>query len=185
MPEVKELILGGARSGKSAYAERCAQTSGFPVTCIVTATAGDAEMAERIDQHRRRRSPGWTVVEEPVALATALTRHAAPRACIIVDCLTLWLSNVLFPQAVPGRVPAGAGAFERERDALLECLPRLPGQVILVANEIGLGVVPLGAETRRFCDEAGRLNQELARLCGRVTFMAAGLPLELKRPGLA
>lgn len=182
---MRELILGGARSGKSAYAEGRAQASGCPVTCIVTATAGDAEMERRIDEHRRRRSPAWTVTEEPVGLAAALARHATPDGCVLVDCLTLWLSNVLFPHAVPGGVLADADVFKRERAALLGCLPRLPGRVILVANEVGLGIVPLGADVRRFCDEAGRLNQELARLCTRVTFMAAGLPLELKRPGSA
>ena len=179
---MKELVLGGARSGKSAYAERCAHADGQAVICLVTAAAGDAEMAQRIAAHRARRPAHWNVVEEPVALAAALERVAGPQTCVVVDCLTLWLSNVLFPEAQPAR-HAVAADFERERAALLEVLPRLPGRLILVANEVGLGIVPLGADTRRFCDEAGRLNQELARRCDRVTFLAAGLPLVLKSPG--
>lgn len=182
----KELILGGARSGKSDYAERCARESGGAVTYIATATAGDAEMARRIAEHRARRPAGWATVEEPFALAAALMRHAAPEGCVVVDCLTLWLSNVLFPEAVAGGPAAGdPGMFERERAALLECVPRLPGQVIFVANEVGMGIVPLGAGVRRYGDEAGRLNRDLARLCDRVTFMVAGLPWALKTPGLA
>ena len=183
---MKELILGGPRTVKSSYAERCARESGWRVTYIATATAGDAEMQQRIAEHRQRRPGEWLVVEEAVALAEALTRHAAPGHCIIVDCLTLWLSNILFPQAVPDAcVPPDAGLFERERVALLNLVPRLPGHVIFVSNEVGLGVVPLGAGTRRYGDEAGRLNQDLAQLCERVTFMVAGLPWTLKGPGVA
>lgn len=183
---MKELILGGARSGKSAYAERCARDSGRRVTYIATATAGDAEMAQRIAAHRQQRPGEWRVVEEATGLANALAQHARADHCIIVDCLTLWLSNVLFPQAVPeARTSPDAQLFERERAALLDLVPRLPGRVLFVANEVGLGVVPLGAETRRYSDEAGRLNQDLARLCDRVTFMVAGLPWTLKEPGIA
>jgi adenosylcobinamide kinase/adenosylcobinamide-phosphate guanylyltransferase len=169
-----ELILGGARSGKSTLAERLAQQAGVPVTYIATATADDAEMAARIQRHRSRRPSAWVTVEEPVRLAQTLQRYAAPRRCLIVDCLTLWLSNLL---------GAGADAQERfrtERAALLHALPSLDGRVILVSNEVGMGVVPLGELNRRYVDEAGRLHQDLAALCGRVTWVVAGLSLVLK-----
>jgi adenosylcobinamide kinase/adenosylcobinamide-phosphate guanylyltransferase len=155
------------------------------VTCLVTAAAGDEEMAQRIAMHRACRPAAWAVVEEPLALAAALVRYTRPDHCVIVDCLTLWLSNTLFPATMPEPSNVDHDIFERERDALLTCVPTLPGRVIFVANEVGLGIVPLGAGTRRFCDEAGRLNQQLAALCERVTFMAAGLPLTLKPSGLA
>lgn len=167
---MKELILGGARSGKSAHAQRRAAESGLPVTVIVTGRAGDAEMAARIAHHRASRPAGWRVVEAPRQLAAALRAEAAPGRCLIVDCLTLWLMNVIDAD------------FAAERQALLEVLPDLPGEVLFVANEIGLGIVPLGGETRRFRDEAGRLNQDLAAACERATFVAAGLPLALKAP---
>ena len=143
---MKELVLGGARSGKSAYAQRRAAASGLPVTVIVTGSAGDDEMVERIAHHRAARPAEWRVVEAQRALAATLREAAAPGCCLIVDCLTLWLMNVI------------DGDFAAEREALLDLLPRLPGEVLFVANEIGLGIVPLGAETRRFRDEAGRLN---------------------------
>ena len=167
---MKELILGGARSGKSAHAQRRAAESGLPVTVIVTGRAGDAEMAARIAHHRASRPADWRVVEAPRQLAAALRAEAAPGRCLIVDCLTLWLMNVIDAD------------FAAERQALLEVLPDLPGEVLFVANEIGLGIVPLGGETRRFRDEAGRLNQDLAAACERATFVAAGLPLALKAP---
>lgn len=165
---MKELILGGARSGKSAYAQRRAMQTGLPVTVIATATAEDAEMAARIAHHQATRPAGWRVIETPRALAATLRMQAAPGRCLIVDCLTLWLMNVI------------DGDFEAERRALIEALSCLPGEVLFVANEIGLGIVPLGEETRRFRDEAGRLNQDLAAACERVTFVVAGLPLPLK-----
>lgn len=173
---MKELILGGARSGKSALAATRARESGKPVTYIATATPGDAEMLARIATHRAQRPSHWTLVEEPIALAATLRRHAAAQRCVLVDCLTLWLTNLL-PE---GGAVGPRSLFERERDALLETLPELPGHVILVSNEVGWGVVPLGALTRRFVDEAGFLHQSLAGLCDRVTLVAAGLPLTLK-----
>jgi len=173
---VKELILGGARSGKSALAAERAQAGGKPVTYVATATPGDAEMAARIATHRAQRPPHWALVEEPIALADTLRRHAAPGRCVLVDCLTLWLTNLL----PDDDVVEPRSLFERERDALLETLPELPGHIILVSNEVGCGVVPLGALTRRFVDEAGFMHQSLAKLCDRVTLVAAGLPLTLK-----
>lgn len=165
------LILGGARSGKSRHAQALAESSGMAVTMIATARAGDAEMAARIARHRADRPPHWRTVEEPRNLASALTAAANTGHCVVVDCLTLWLLNLL---------EAGEPAFSRERAALFECLPTLPGDIVLVANEVGLGVIPLGELTRRFVDEAGRLNQDLARLADTVVFVAAGLPLNLK-----
>jgi len=166
------LILGGARSGKSALAERLAMESGLAVSYIATAEALDDEMAARIARHRADRPQGWRTVEAPRALAFALAYEAAPERCLIIDCLTLWLTNLMLAE--------DAALLERERAALLEALPRLPGQILLVANEVGLGIVPDNALARRFRDEAGRLNQAIAALCDHVIFVAAGLPLTLK-----
>lgn len=166
------LILGGARSGKSALAERLAAASGRTVVYIATAQAGDAEMAARIAHHRARRPPHWTCIEEPLALARTLHEQARPQRCLLVDCLSLWLSNAL--------LAADDACWSRERDALVALLPDLPGELILVSNEVGLGVVPMGELSRRFVDEAGRLHQALAAHCQRVVFTAAGLPLVLK-----
>lgn len=179
-----ELILGGARSGKSALAERRAAESGLAVRYIATAQAGDAEMSRRIAHHRARRPPHWALVEEPLHLAAALAAHAAADRCLLVDCLTLWLANLMFAGGAAGQAEAGGAVdcpvLAGEISALLECLPQLAGRVILVSNEVGLGVVPLGAGTRFYVDEAGRLNQAIARIADRVSFVAAGLPLELK-----
>ena len=181
-----ELILGGARSGKSALAEQRAAESGLAVTYIATAQAGDEEMARRIAHHRSRRAGHWALVEEPLHLAAALVNHAAADRCLLVDCLTLWLSNLLFAGRAAQQAEAGEAvncpllAFETA--ALLDCLPQLPGRVILVSNEVGLGIVPLGAATRLYVDDAGRLNQSIAGIAQRVSFVAAGLPLELKSP---
>jgi len=171
---MRELILGGVRSGKSALAVRLARSSSLAVTVVATATAGDAEMAERIARHRAARPPAWRVVEEPVALAAALRAECAVDRLVIVDCLTLWLSNLLLAE----------GPLESERAGLLDALPALPGRVLLVANEVGLGIVPENALARRFRDEQGALNQAVAALCDRVTLVAAGLPIVLKGPPL-
>lgn len=178
---VHELILGGARSGKSAYAEAQAAESGLAVTMVVTAQAGDGEMAARIERHRANRPAHWPVVEAPLHLAAALREAAAADRFIVVDCLTLWLSNLLMDMDdAPGA--ALPGLFVRERAALIDALPTLPGRIALVSNEVGSGVVPIGRLSRVFVDEAGRLHQALARLCPRVTLVTAGLPLALKRP---
>lgn len=170
---MRHLILGGARSGKSRYALTRAAAGGRDVVFIATATAGDAEMAARIEHHRAERPAAWRTVEEPLALAAALTRAAAPDRCLVVDCLTLWLANLM----------ADAARLDPELEALLACLPGLPGELLLVSNEVGLGLVPTTALGRRFRDEQGRLNQALAAVCERVTFVAAGLPLVLKGRG--
>lgn len=168
-----ELVIGGARSGKSAYAEGQALEShagGRAVTYLATGEARDAEMDERIAHHRARRPAGWRTVEEPLLLAAALRRAAAPDTCLLVDCLTLWLANVLFAER------------DGEVAKLLETLPELPGRIILVSNEVGWGIVPENALARRFRDEQGRLNQRVAALADRVTLVAAGLALPLKQP---
>ena len=178
-----ELILGGARSGKSRLAEQRAQAHGGPVTVVATAEAGDAEMAARIARHRADRPRHWRTIEAPTALAATLADTCRADACVIVDCLTLWLSNLLTADAGALCSPHDATALTRwqaEREALLSALPTLPGAVILVANEVGLGLVPESALGRLFRDEAGRLNQAIAARADRVTLVAAGLPLTLK-----
>ena len=168
---MKELILGGARSGKSALAQQRAEESGLEVVYIATAQVLDQEMAERIGRHRQARPAGWRLVEEPLALAQALQAHAAADRCLLVDCLTLWLNNLL------------AQSEDRlllEKQALLETLPTLPGTIILVSNEVGQGIVPVNPLARRFRDEAGWLHQALAQCCDRVTLTVAGLSLTLK-----
>lgn len=167
-----ELILGGARSGKSRFAERLAADSGLAVTYIATSQPLDGEMTERIAHHRERRPAHWTLVEEPLQLARVLREQAAANRCLLVDCLTLWLTNLLMLD--------DAARLAEERDALLECLGGLPGRILLVSNETGLGVVPLGDLTRRYVDEAGWLHQAVAERAQRVTFMVAGLPMTLK-----
>jgi adenosylcobinamide kinase/adenosylcobinamide-phosphate guanylyltransferase len=169
---MRTLILGGARSGKSALAERLAGDSGREVVYVATAQAHDDEMHDRIAHHRARRPAHWRSVEEPLALAEVLRLHAREDRCVLVDCLTLWLSNLLIDPE-PAR-------FDRERDTVLELLPDLPGDVLLVSNEVGLGIVPMGALSRRFVDEAGRLHQAIATQCERVLFVTAGLPIALK-----
>jgi adenosylcobinamide kinase/adenosylcobinamide-phosphate guanylyltransferase len=164
-----ELILGGARSGKSRLAEQRAGAGGREPVYIATGSAGDAEMAARIHHHQARRGPQWRLRETPLQLADCLLAEQRPDRCLLVDCLTLWLSNCLQQQCWP-----------RQRDALLQILPRLRGKVIFVSNEVGSGIVPLGQLSREFVDASGALHQQLARYCQRVTLVVAGLPLELK-----
>ena len=168
------LVLGGARSGKSRQAEFLAAGSGKPVTCVATATAGDDEMRQRIERHRASRPAHWTTVEEPIELASVLRANDSPNRCHLVDCLTLWLTNLLLADD-----PA---VFTREREALLLVLSQLQGDVILVSNEVGQGIVAADPLSRRFVDEAGFLHQAIAAISDRVLFTIAGLPLELKKP---
>jgi adenosylcobinamide kinase/adenosylcobinamide-phosphate guanylyltransferase len=177
------LVLGGARSGKSAYAEKLAAQSGRTVVYIATARSGDGEMAARIAQHRSDRPQHWCTVEEPLLLADAIRRHGADDTLILVDCLTLWLSNLMFsdggdyPDVGTIKLPP---LFGEQRAALLDALRNARGDVVLVSNEVGMGIVPMGAVSRCFLDEAGRLNQAVAAVCDRAVFVAAGLPLALK-----
>lgn len=179
-----EFILGGQRSGKSRRAETLARQwldadATHRAVMIATAQAWDAEMRDRIARHQRDRAervPGMATVEAPRALAEALSAHAAPHTLVVVDCLTLWLTNLLMPATGEATDPAAP------QHALVRAIAAAPGPVVLVGNEIGLGVIPLGRETRAFVDALGHLNQAVAQACERVTFMAAGLPLTLKTP---
>jgi len=171
-----QLILGGARSGKSRLAEKLAAGTGLEVTYIATSQPLDGEMNQRVAQHRARRPAEWALVEEPLALAQVLRDTAASERCLLVDCLTLWLTNLLMLD--------DADRLAAEREALLDCIGALPGELILVSNETGLGVVPLGELTRRYVDEAGWLHQALAERCQRVVLTVAGLPLTLKGTAL-
>lgn len=177
------LILGGARSGKSAYAEKLAIATGRAVVYIATARASDGEMGERIAHHRTSRPAHWLTVEEPLLLGDAILRHAGPGSVVLVDCLTLWLTNLIFSD---GRLFPEVGLvelpdmFRDQRKRLLAALQQAGGDVLLVSNEVGMGIVPMGAVTRCFADEAGRLNQAVAALAERAVFIAAGLPLVLK-----
>ncbi len=164
------LTLGGARSGKSAFARRCAENSGLEPVFIATAAAGDDEMAARIARHRLERGSRWRTVEEQRDLCGALAANADEERIMLVDCLTLWLSNLAF---------AGAD-LDVETRRLAAAVGGLKGPAIFVSNEIGLGLVPETALGRAFRDAQGRLNQAMARACDRVVFIAAGLPLTLK-----
>ena len=180
----RALVLGGARSGKSALAERLARASGKDVVYLATSHAGDAEMAARIAHHRARRPAGWQTVEEATALADTLRALCTPERIVLVDCLTLWLTNLMFatrqdfPEVGPIDLPP---LFVEERAAFLDWLDEpSAGDIVFVSNEVGMGIVPYGAVSRAFVDEAGRLNQDVAARCERVLFVAAGLPLALK-----
>ncbi len=199
MPVRSELILGGQRSGKSRRAECLARdwlaiSPSHQAVMIATAQAWDPEMVERISRHqqdRAERVPGMTTVEEPTALGEAIQTHSAPLTLVVVDCLTLWLTNLLMPHQDAKTTENGQNNLSKEAAdqklkgqtaTLLIAIKNSAGPVILVGNEIGLGVIPMGRETRAFVDALGRLNQDVAAACDRVTFMAAGLPLTLKSP---
>ncbi|WP_345813181.1 bifunctional adenosylcobinamide kinase/adenosylcobinamide-phosphate guanylyltransferase [Paraburkholderia sp. PREW-6R] len=173
------FVLGGARSGKSLHAEQLATDSALPVTYIATARASDdAEFSARIAHHRERRPAQWGLHEAGVNLAEAVARLDKPGHCLLIDCLTLWLANLLCP---PDTVEAPQAGHHHAQFAALEtALTHAQGKIIVVSNEIGLGVVPLGAATRLYVDELGRLNQRVAALSTQVTMMVAGLPLALK-----
>ena len=196
-----EFILGGQRSGKSRRAELLArdwlaQSPARKAVMIATATAWDDEMRERIARHqhdRAERVPGMITVEEPVNLGEAIQTHSKPQTIVVVDCLTLWLTNLLMPHEHAENSSKSAENGQKnisnkppdqqlrvQKATLLIAIKNVPAPVILVGNEIGLGVIPMGRETRAFVDALGRLNQEVAAVCERVTFMAAGLPLTLK-----
>ena len=164
------LVLGGARSGKSAYAQRLAEAHGPERLYLATAARGDEEMAARIARHQADRGQGWTTLEEPIEISAALLTHARPSRVVVVDCLTLWLSNLM----LAGRDPGPA------LTALADAMGRLTGPAILVSNEVGMGIVPDHKLGREFRDWQGRANREIGAACDGVIFIAAGLPLQLK-----
>ena len=184
-----ELIVGGQKSGKSRRAQDLSEAwlaagAGHRSLLIATAVASDDEMQARIARHqadRARQLPQMLTVEEPLAVPGCILQHSRPDTLVVVDCLTLWLTNLCWPGQRAG-LPAvqhptdAAGAT----DTLLDAVRRAPGPVVLVSNEIGLGVIPMGRDVRQFVDALGMLNQRVGALCARVTLMAAGLPLHLK-----
>ena len=174
---MQHLILGGARSGKSQYAEYCAEATGKSVIYIATGSAGDEEMHARISKHQADRPQHWQTVEEPVLLADVLTQYTNTQHCLLVDCLTLWLSNTLFN----AHGEYQENIFLQQKQALMELLPQLTTDIIFVSNEVGAGVIPMDSMSRLFVDEAGRLHQQLAKLCSHVTLVTAGLPQALKQ----
>ncbi len=181
-----ELILGGVRSGKSAAALARAQgwlaVAGREATFIATATAGDASMRQRIEAHAReraRRLPALATVEAPLELPETIARNSAPQRLLLVDCLTLWIANLRAPLA---GAPLDDAAFEARVQALLDALAAASGPLVLVSNEIGLGVLPADALSRRYVDDLGRLHQRVAAQCARVTLMVAGIEVPVKVP---
>jgi adenosylcobinamide kinase / adenosylcobinamide-phosphate guanylyltransferase len=186
-PAHSELILGGQRSGKSRRAEALAvawlgQSEAHSAVFVVTAHAGDSEMRKRIARHqadRAQRLPGVMTVEEPLALADAIRQHSAPGTLLVVDCLTLWLTNLRMPLDSESNT-ALAPVDTAQAAMLLGAIENTSGPMILVSNEIGLGVIPMGPPVRAFVDALGRLNQQVAQRCHRVTLMVAGLPLMIK-----
>lgn len=193
-PITTELILGGQKSGKSRRAELLArdwlaQAGDHRALLIATGEAWDDEMRERIARHQRDRAqrvPGLRTIEEPRDLAAAIARHSAAHTLVVVDCLTLWLTHWTMPVGAEGmnfeQKQALALNWQAQAAMFLEAVRKSPGPVVLVGNEIGLGVIPMGREVRAFVDALGTLNQQVAQLCPRVTLMAAGLPLALKQP---
>ncbi len=182
---MKSFFLGGARSGKSTLAARQAAQCSSDVCCIVTATVADPEMAARVEAHQRERPGHWRVREAPIELAAALREESGAAGVLLIDCLTLWLTNCLWPP------PEGSGApvkemavdlagWRRERDAFIEALSSVQCPVVLVSNEVGGGIVPASPVARLFRDEQGWLNQAVAGVCDEVYFVAAGLPLRLR-----
>ena len=165
------LVLGGARSGKSRLAEKMVLGSGRQAVYLATGRAFDGEMETRIAEHQERRGPEWRSIDVPLELAPALLAHCADNTAVLVDCLTLWVTNLM----LEGR------NVSRESQDLTEVLAGgLDGPVVFVSNEVGLGIVPDNAMAREFRDHAGRLHQSIAEIAGRVLFVAAGLPLTLK-----
>lgn len=165
------LVFGAARSGKSRFAERLALATGLSPIYIATAEARDGEMAARVAAHRAARAGrGWTTIEEPLDLVALLAAHAAPHAVMLVDCLTLWLSNLMEHMRDP----------EAEGDALAAFVAAAPGPIVLVSNEVGAGIVPMNALARRFQDAQGQLNQKIAAAAASVFLVSAGQPLRLK-----
>jgi adenosylcobinamide kinase/adenosylcobinamide-phosphate guanylyltransferase len=172
---MRELILGGVRSGKSRMAEQHAIDSGLTVVYVATAQVLDEEMRQRVAHHQAGRPANWRLVEAGGDLAAVLQREASAGRCVLVDCLTLWLTGLL--------CESDDVCLRREVSELLRVLPELPGKIILVSNETNMGITPMGELSRRYCDEMGRLHQQLGKICEQVTLTVAGLPLVIKRVG--
>ncbi len=169
---MKTLILGGARSGKSNYAQQLAEQTGLQVIYIATATPGDEEMRLRIERHQQDRPASWQLVEEPIDLVSALESYHHDKVCVLVDCLTLWLSN---------QIMNDDSKVAMAIDELVEMISQLELTLIMVSNEVGMGVVPMGEISRQFVDESGRMHQNLAQICDQVVMVIAGLPQILKK----
>lgn len=176
---MKQFIFGGARSGKSRLAEQLSAQQGEHIVYIATADRrfNDAEMDQRIVHHQQQRPSHWLTVETPLNLAASIAQHA-DSDCIMIDCLTLWLSNCLHQESLQ------AGFWAEQRQALLDSLEHYNGHIVIVSNEVGMGIVPMGELSRRYVDESGFLHQAVAKHCDRVVFTAAGLPLVMKGPAL-
>lgn len=179
----RRLILGGARSGKTAHAISLAKSLStqkkIGVTYVATAQPLDDEMRHRISLHRAERPPTWHTLEAPAGLAQAVAALPADRV-VVIDCMTLWLSNALLQDFREDAPTAGLPTWERERADFLQWLNATHNQVLLISNEVGGGIVPLSPLSRRFQDEQGRLNQSLAAICDRVTLVVAGIPVPIK-----
>jgi len=171
---MKELILGGARSGKSHHAEMCAKKSELDVLYVATAQALDQEMQQRIQHHQQQRPDHWRLIEEPLNLAAVLKENDNTSTCILVDCLTLWVSNLICSDAHKNNI-------EKSSKELVALLPTLKSHIIFVSNEVSMGIIPLGEVNRQFVDETGRLHQGLAAACDKVTLMVAGIPSIIKK----
>ncbi|MFK7856683.1 MAG: bifunctional adenosylcobinamide kinase/adenosylcobinamide-phosphate guanylyltransferase [Granulosicoccus sp.] len=176
---MKSLILGGVKSGKSLFAETCASDSGKPVVLIATASALDSEMAARIQSHKKRRPVHWQTIEEPISLGATLCSLEGPsgngdstQSCIIIDCLTLWLTNLLLLE--------DQVVFEAEKNYFIRALDKSSHQILIVSNETNMGIVPMTELSRRFCDEAGRLHQHLGKQVDNVVLMVAGINHTIK-----
>lgn len=167
-----ELVLGGARSGKSRFAEARVVAQGLEKHYVATAQALDDEMQARIRHHQAGRGDAWVLHEEPIALATTIEQHAKNSRVILVDCLTLWITNCLLHR--------DAGLWLAERERFLHSLTEAQGNIVMVSNEVSWGIVPMDALSRRFVDETGRLHQDIAAIADRVTLVVAGLPQTLK-----
>ena len=181
---MKTFVLGGARSGKSSLAARWALERSQEVCCIVTAVAtgagADSEMQARIARHREQRPAHWRVREEPLHLGAAIREESSEGTLLLVDCLTLWTANCLWPPSLTPQATADSAGWRRECEELLRALRACPREVILVSNEVGTGIVPENASARLFRDEQGWINQAVAAECDAVFLVAAGLPLRLK-----
>lgn len=170
MTDYGTLVLGGARSGKSRFAEKLLEASGLAKVYVATAAAFDAEMESRISAHQVQRGQGWRTVEEQTDLVGVLDGEAGPDRALLVDCLTLWLNNLMMAEK----------DLASESARLCEAVAALKGPCIFVSNEVGAGIVPENRLAREFRDSQGRLNQEVAAACGKVVLVSAGLPLLLK-----